>query len=69
MSEATQISSKLLPKWELSKDSNSHVQVDRGKPRRSQPYIKNYRQIRTGENGKISLLQGTDWLSSINGQP
>jgi hypothetical protein len=42
----------------LRKDhKNRHANVDRGKPRRPQPYIENYRLLRNAKRGKTSLPQ------------
>jgi hypothetical protein len=48
-----------LPKHTLKKDnSNSHDEVGRGKPRRSQPYSKNYRKVKNSGSRGNSLSQG-----------
>lgn len=49
----------MMFKCELNKNkSNRHANVDEGKPRRFQPYMKNNRQLKNMGNGRNSHPQG-----------
>lgn len=47
-----------MPKYELSKDNNNiYAKGDRAKITKTQPYTKNYRQLRNASSGRKSLPQ------------
>lgn len=57
---AAKVSPTRLPEHELNKDNNNRrAKVEgkkkKGKPRKSQPYAKNYRQLRNAESGAKSF--------------
>jgi hypothetical protein len=57
LSEATPLLT-WLPKHKLNGDSNRHDKVQRGKSRRLQPSLKNYRQLRNAVSGMNIRPQG-----------
>lgn len=58
-----------MPKFELNKDdTNGHSKLDRENPRRTQPYTKNYQQLREAESTPIGcpVLNGHVRKQNIN---
>ena len=48
-----------MPKHELNKNAtNKHAIVDEGKPSRTQPYAKNYRELSRTGSGRDGPTQG-----------